>query len=77
MPYEPICVLYDCFSYRKHPMRDSCYTYDNAYLTTFNFNSDVEFATSSAEIQSVSHNDWKHFDGEADGSNVKSLWDAA
>ena len=52
-------------------------TYGNAYLTTFNFNSDVEFATSSAEIQSPSHNEWKLFDGEADGSNVKSLWDAA
>ena len=52
-------------------------TYGNAYLTTFNFNSDVEFATSSAEIQSASHNEWKLFDGEADGSNVKSTWDAA
>ena len=30
-------------------------TYGNAYLTTFNFNSDVEFSTSSAEEQSVSH----------------------
>lgn len=52
-------------------------TYGNAYLTTFNFNSDVEFATSSAEIQNASHNEWKLFDGEADGSNVKSTWDAA
>ena len=52
-------------------------TYGNAYLTTFNFNSDVEFSTSSAEIQSAGHNEWKLFDGEADGSNVKSLWDAA
>lgn len=52
-------------------------TYGNAYLTTFNFNSDVEFSTSSAEIQSANHNEWKLFDGEADGSNVKSTWDAA
>ncbi len=52
-------------------------TYGNAYLTTFNFNSDVEFATSSAEIQSASHNEWKLFDGEADGGNIKSTWDAA
>lgn len=52
-------------------------TYGSAYLTTFNFNSDVEFATSSSEIQSASHNEWKLFDGEADGSNVKSTWDAA
>ena len=28
-------------------------TYGNAYLTTFNLNSDVEFSTSSAEEQSV------------------------
>lgn len=49
-------------------------TYGNAYLTTFNFNSDVEFSTSSAEEQSVSHNDWKQFDGEADGSSIKSPW---
>lgn len=52
-------------------------TYGNAYLTTFNFSSDVEFSTSSAEEQSVSHNDWKQFDGEADGSSIKSTWDAA
>lgn len=52
-------------------------TYGNAYLTTFNFNSDVEWGTSSAEEQSVSHNDWKQFDGEADGSSIKSTWDAA
>lgn len=52
-------------------------TYGNAYLTTFNFNSDVEYTTSSAEIQNASHNEWKLFDGEADGSNVKSTWDAA
>lgn len=52
-------------------------TYGNAYLTTFNFNSDVEWSTSKSEIQSDSHNEWKLFDGEADGSNVKSTWDAA
>lgn len=52
-------------------------TYGNAYLTTFNFNSDVDFATSSSEEQSVNHNEWKVFDGEADGSNIKSTWDAA
>lgn len=52
-------------------------TYGNAYLTTFNFNSDVEMATSSAEIKSASHNEWKQFDGEADGGNIKSTWDAA
>lgn len=52
-------------------------TYGNAYLTTFNFNSDVDFATSSSEEQSVNHNEWKVFDGEADGSSIKSTWDAA
>ena len=52
-------------------------TYGNAYLTTFNFNSDVDFATSSSEEQSTNHNEWKVFDGEADGSSIKSTWDAA
>lgn len=52
-------------------------TYGNAYLTTVNFNSDVEWSTSSASEQSASHNEWKLFDGEADGSNAKSIWDAA
>ncbi len=52
-------------------------TYGNGYLTTVNFNSDVEWSTSSSSIQSASHNEWKLFDGEADGSNVKSIWDAA
>lgn len=52
-------------------------TYGNAYLTTFNFNSDVEFATSSAETQSTGHSEWKLFDGEADGGSIKGTWDAA
>ena len=52
-------------------------TYGNAYLTTFNFSSDVEFSTSKAETKNVNHNDWKQFDGEADGSSIKSTWDAA
>lgn len=52
-------------------------TYGNAYLTTFNFNSDVEFTTSSAEIQSAKHGEWKLFDGEADGGNIQSTWNAA
>lgn len=52
-------------------------TYGKNYLTKFNFNSDVEFATSDAEIQSASHNEWKLFDGEADGSDIKGTWDAA
>ena len=52
-------------------------TYGDAYLNTFNFNSDVEYATSKATIQDAGHNEWKLFDGEADGSKVKSTWDAA
>lgn len=52
-------------------------TYGNAYMTTFCLNSDVEFTTSSAETKNASHNEWKLFDGEADGSNVQSTWTAA
>lgn len=52
-------------------------TYGNAYMTTFCLNSDVEFTTSSAETKSAGHNEWKLFDGEADGSNVQSTWTAA
>ena len=51
-------------------------TYGNAYLTTFCLNSDVEFTTSSAELKSASHNEWKLFDGEADGSGLESTWNA-
>lgn len=52
-------------------------TYGNAYLTTFCMNSDVEFTTSSAEIQNVNHNEWKLFDGEADGGNIENTWTSA
>ena len=52
-------------------------TYGNAYLTTFCFNSDVEFTTSSNELQSASHNEYKLFDCEADASNLLSTWNAA
>lgn len=51
-------------------------TYGNAYLTTFCLNSDVEFTTSSAELKSASHNEWKLFDGEADGSGLEKTWNA-
>ena len=43
-------------------------TYGNAYLTTFNLNSDVEFTTSTAESQTAAHNEYKLFDAEADAS---------
>lgn len=52
-------------------------TYGDSYLSKFNFNSDVEFSTSSAETQAAGHNEWKQFDGEADGSDIKNTWDAA
>ena len=52
-------------------------TYGNAYLTTFNLNSDVEFTTSTSELQSTSHNEYKAFDCEADASNLLSTWNAA
>ena len=52
-------------------------TYGNAYLTTFNLNSDVEFTTSTNELKSASHNEYKLFDCEADASNLLSTWNAA
>lgn len=52
-------------------------TYGNAYLTTFNLNSDVEFTTSSAESQNASHNEYKLFDAEADASGLLNTWNAA
>lgn len=52
-------------------------TYGSNYFTTFCLNSDVEFFTSTAEEKSASHNEWRLFDGEADGSNLLSLWNAA
>ena len=52
-------------------------TYGNNYFTTFCLNSDVEFFTSTAEEKSTSHNEWRLFDGEADGGNVASMWNAA
>ncbi|WP_036877765.1 RagB/SusD family nutrient uptake outer membrane protein [Xylanibacter oryzae] len=52
-------------------------TYGNAYLTTFNLNSDVEFTTSTNELKSTSHNEYKLFDCEADASNLLSTWNDA
>lgn len=52
-------------------------TYGNAYFTTFCLNSDVEFTTSTAEIQSASRNEYKLFDCEADASSLLSTWNAA
>ena len=51
--------------------------YGNSYLNTFCLNSDVEFTTSTAELQSTSHNEYKLFDCEADASNLLSTWNAA
>lgn len=52
-------------------------TYGKAYLTTFCFSGDVEFATSSSEEQNVGHDEWRQFDGEADGGSIKNTWNAA
>ena len=52
-------------------------TYGNAYLTTFNLNSDVEFTTSTAESQTAAHNEYKLFDAEADASGLLNTWNAA
>ena len=52
-------------------------TYGNAYLTTYDLNSDVEFTTSSAESQSASHNEYKLFDAAPDASGLMSTWNAA
>jgi len=52
-------------------------TYGNAYLTTYDLNSDVEFTTSSAESQVAAHNEYKLFDAEADASGLMSTWNAA
>ncbi len=52
-------------------------TYGNAYFTTFCLNSDVEFTTSTAELQSASRNEYKLFDCEADASSLLSTWNAA
>ncbi|MCD8260131.1 MAG: RagB/SusD family nutrient uptake outer membrane protein [Bacteroides sp.] len=51
--------------------------YGNAYFTIFNLNSDVEFTTSTAEIQSASRNEYKLFDCGADASSLLSTWNAA
>ncbi|MCD8297548.1 MAG: RagB/SusD family nutrient uptake outer membrane protein [Prevotella sp.] len=50
-------------------------SYGNYYLTTFNYNSDVEFTTSTNETQSTSHNEYKLFDCEADASTLQTLWE--
>ena len=49
-------------------------TYGNAFLTTYNLNSDVEFTTSSQESQTAAHNEYKLFDAEADASGLTSMW---
>lgn len=52
-------------------------TYGNAYLTTYNLNSDVAFTTSSQESQAPAHNEYKLFDAEADASGLTSTWNQA
>ncbi len=52
-------------------------TYGNAYFTTFNLNSDVEFTTSTNETQSASRDEYKLFDCASDASSLLSTWNAA
>lgn len=49
-------------------------TYGNAFINTFLLNSDVEWATNTNEVQVASHNEYKAFDCEADGSALLSVW---
>lgn len=51
--------------------------YGNDFFTTFCLNSDVEFTTSTNELQSPSHNEYKLFDCESDASSLLSTWNAA
>lgn len=51
-------------------------TYGKAYLTTFCFNSDVEFTTSSQELQKADHSEFKLFDCESDASALLKTWNA-
>ncbi|WP_163222620.1 RagB/SusD family nutrient uptake outer membrane protein [Bacteroides sp. 214] len=51
-------------------------TYGNGFFTTFLLNSDVEFTTSTAEVQSPSRNEYKLFDCEADAGSLLSMWNS-
>ena len=52
-------------------------TYGSNYFTTFCLNSDVEFFTSTAEEKGSNHEEWRLFDGDADGNNVSTMWRSA
>ena len=49
-------------------------TYGNAFVNTFLLNSDVEWSTSSNEVQVASHSEFKAFDCEADASALEKTW---
>ena len=49
-------------------------TYGNAFINTFLLNSDVEWSTSSNEVQVASHSEFKAFDCEADASALEKTW---
>lgn len=49
-------------------------TYGNAFVNTFLLNSDVEWTTSSNEVQVASHNEFKAFDCEADADALENTW---
>lgn len=52
-------------------------TYGNTYMSTFAFNSDVEFSPFSSALRSVNGEDFKCFDGTRHASTVAKAWTAA
>ncbi len=63
---------------------NSCYaylltgdTYGGAFYSNFCLNSDVEYATSTSEMQSSSGTDYKQFDATPSGGQLEKTWQAA
>ena len=52
-------------------------TYGGAYYSTFCLNSDVEYATSSSDMQSSAGTDYKQFDATSAGSHLEKTWQSA
>ena len=52
-------------------------TYGGAYYSTFCLNSDVEYATSTSDMQSSAGTDYKQFDATSAGSHLEKTWQSA
>ena len=52
-------------------------TYGGAYYSTFCLNSDVEYATSTSDLQSSAGTDYKQFDCTPSGSHLEKTWQSA